>query len=240
MSKYTMQLRWIVEQVLSDAGAVNEMANWPLVYPKIGLAATGNCFGLSPYPVETEAMRKRINDKIIQHYYLKEMGTETVGQFGWRLNEAMNLIMPYYNNLYQLKVLDASHLIGADYTDTIKVIEGIAGESTGNGTSTVHSETGDDFTGRSLDTPQARIANLDDGWLTRAEKTNSSGTGDSDTTSTSKATSNSDRNRTDEHVAMRYDPSLQKQLLTIGRELLNIDRMIVEDDEINSCFMLVW
>lgn len=148
--------------------------------------------------------------------------------------------MPYYNALYGEKIVDASHLIGEDYTETVKILEDMSGSSKGSGTSSVESTSGDDYTGRRLDTPQARIQNLDDNWLTSAEKTSTSGTAESATTSSSTAESKSDRNRADDRSGRRYDPTLYKQLLTIGRELLNIDRMIVEDDEVSSCFMMIW
>lgn len=240
MSKYTTQLRWIIEQELADQNKEVTYMNWPFAYGRLGIASSGNVMGLPGYPVSREERRISINNRLIQHYWLKEIGTETIGQFGWRLNEALNLIMPYYNELYDSVVISASKLIGSDYVDTIKVLEGVKGTSKATGSSQVNSTSGDMFTGRSLDTPQAQIQNLDDGWLTRAEKTESEGSGHSDTSSSSVADSTSDRNRIDERTGRRYDPSMYKQLLTIGQELLNIDRMIVQDDEINSCFMLIW
>lgn len=252
MSKYTIQLRWIVEQELDDQGAPHIQSNWPLVYARLGLAATGNVHGLDGYPVASEARRQSINDMIIKLYYQREIGAETAGQFAWRMNETMCRIMPYYNALYEAKVIDASHLVGADYTDTVNALEDAlkngssTGKSTGTGTSTAHSETGDNFTGRSLDTPEGQIALLDDGYLTRAEKTESSGTGDNNTTSESTAdtsstmTEDTNKKRTEERTGRRFDPTQYGQLLTIGRELLNIDRMIAESDEVAENFMLIW
>ena len=48
MSKYTTQLRYIVE--------------------------SGFNLGLQDYPIYDETHRKELNDKIIQHYYVREIG----------------------------------------------------------------------------------------------------------------------------------------------------------------------
>lgn len=236
MSKYTTQLRWVVEQACADAGVSPEPANWPTAYAKLGLASSGNILGLAPYPVYQEAARATVNDAIIRRYWMNEIGAETAARFAWNLNDALSLVMPYYNQLWEMKVLDASHLVGEDFTETVKLLEHVNGTASGNGSSSSNSSSAS--TGRMLDTPQARIQNLDDGWLTTASKDETSGT-DSATSESSSETA-TDHDRTEERTHDRFDPTLYGQLLTIGRDLLNIPRMIVEDDEVASCFMLVW
>lgn len=236
MSKYTTQLRWIVEQTCADAGVEPIPANWPTAYAKLGLAASGNVLGLPAYPIYSEDERGPLNDMIIRRYWMNEIGAETAARFAWNLNDALSLIMPYYNRLWGLKVLDAAHLVGEDFKETLKLLEHVNGTASGNGSSSSNSSSAS--TGRMLDTPQARIQNLDDGWLTTASKDEMSGT-DSATSESSSETA-TDHDRTEERTHDRFDPTLYGQLLTIGRDLLNIPRMIVEDDEVRSCFMLVW
>lgn len=236
MSKYTTQLRWVVEQACADAGVSPEPANWPTAYAKLGLASSGNILGLAPYPVYQEAARATVNDAIIRRYWMNEIGAETAARFAWNLNDALSLIMPYYNQLWELKVLDAAHLVGEDFKETLKLLEHVNGTASGSGNSSSSSTS--NTIDRALDTPQARIANLDDGWLTNASKGEATG---SDTAqSESQSETATDHDRTEEREHDRIDPSMYKQLLTIGRDLLNIPRMIVEDDEVASCFMLVW
>ena len=69
MSKYSLQLRWLVEQTLADAKLPNIEANWHAAYDKLGLA---------DYPIFDEAYRQTLNDKIIRHYWVYEIGSETV------------------------------------------------------------------------------------------------------------------------------------------------------------------
>lgn len=236
MSKYTTQLRWVVEQACADAGVSPEPANWPTAYAKLGLASSGNILGLAPYPVYQEAARATVNDAIIRRYWMNEIGAETAARFAWNLNDALSLVMPYYNQLWEMKVLDAAHLVGEDFKETLKLIEHVNGTASGSGNSSSSSTS--NTIDRALDTPQARIQNLDDGWLTSASKGEATG---SDTAqSESQSETATDHDRTEEREHDRIDPSMYKQLLTIGRDLLNIPRMIVDDDEVRSCFMLVW
>lgn len=248
MSKYTTQLRWIVEQACADAGVEPVPANWQAAYPRLGLAVDGNALGLAPYPIYDELKRPFLNDMIIRRYWKREIGAETAASFAWNLNDALCLIMPYYNQLWSLKVLDAAHLLQEDFTETVKILENlnvaetIGGTSSGSGSSKTSSSS--NSTGRMLDTPQARIQNLDDGWLTNASKdeTTESGNASSESSATSKTDRDRDdkRDKIEERTHTIYDPNMYAQLLTIGRDLLNIPRMIVEDDEVQSCFMTVW
>ena len=58
-------------------------------------------FGLNDYPIFDEEYRELLNNKILMHYYMDEIGFETAGLFKVYLNNKMNEIMPYYNELYK-------------------------------------------------------------------------------------------------------------------------------------------
>ena len=60
-------------------------------------------FGLQDYPIFDEEYRLHLNDMILKHYYMSEIGFETANLFKQYLNNKMNEIMPYYNTLYQLQ-----------------------------------------------------------------------------------------------------------------------------------------
>lgn len=231
MSKYTTQLRWIVEQTLDDQGLPRSEESWPRAYAALGLDS---------YPVFDESYRQVINDKIIRHYYFREIGAETAARFRWNVNEAMRLIMPYYNKLLESTVIDVSHLLGENYDETIKMLEGVKGAGTSTGSSTADGTALNEYLGRMLDTPQAQVSNLDDGWLTSATRTETEDTTTSKATSESQTGSTKDTNRIQTREYARYDPTLYDKLLTYGSRLLNIDRMIVEDQELAECFMMVW
>lgn len=53
------------------------------------------------YPIFEEGHRKTLNDKIINHYYFREIGSETADRFNFYLGRKLNEIMPYYNELFR-------------------------------------------------------------------------------------------------------------------------------------------
>lgn len=97
MSRYTTQLRFPVEQKLTDLKISNTEENWPQVY---------QILGLHDYPIFDETYRSTLNNKIIRSYYFREIGFETLGQFAWQMRRTMFEIMPYYNQLYKSELLD--------------------------------------------------------------------------------------------------------------------------------------
>lgn len=95
MSKYTTQLRWIVESTQEKVPYTTQTRYSPATYKKLGL---------NEYPIFDESYRKVLNDKIIDHFYFREIGFETVAQFSWYMRRTMNEIMPYYNVLYSAEL----------------------------------------------------------------------------------------------------------------------------------------
>lgn len=58
-------------------------------------------FGLDKYPIFNETYRNILNNKILNHYYMCEIGLETAELFKFYLNNRLNEIMHYYNILYK-------------------------------------------------------------------------------------------------------------------------------------------
>lgn len=241
MSKYTVQLRYLVEQFAADHGANGiDPKNWPLAYPMLGLSGTVNTLNLPPYPVLSEDDRDRINRKIIQRYWFNEIGQETTGQFAWMLNESMNRIMPYYNQLYKAKIESLQKLVGEEW-DIDRLTElASSAVSKDTGTTDGANQTSSNSVNRSLDTPQARIENLDDGYLTMATKGNDETNGTTHVSDSRDTTSKRDDSGTFGEKGKRLSPQHWELALGIGRELLNIDNMIINDMELRDCFMQIW
>lgn len=57
--------------------------------------------GLDRYPIFEESHRGELNEKIVQHYAMREIGFETDDMFIFELRRKMNEIMPPYNKLYE-------------------------------------------------------------------------------------------------------------------------------------------
>ena len=69
------------------------------------LIDNGFDIGLKDYPIFDENYRKQLNDKIINHFYFREISAETETQFRFFINRKMAEIMPYYNKLYESEKL---------------------------------------------------------------------------------------------------------------------------------------
>ena len=105
MSKYTTEVRFICESYagLSESGGLSKTAEIiekarPLIFD-------------FDYPIFDVEYRKTLESKILKHYYTREIGFEVVGLWKLYLDEKLNLIMPYYNQLYQSALLKIEPLI---------------------------------------------------------------------------------------------------------------------------------
>lgn len=79
----------------------------------------GYDFGLNDYPIFNESYRKTLNDNIINSYYFSEICEETVARWAIRFKNKMNVIMPYYNKLYESQLIEIEPLTKITETKTI-------------------------------------------------------------------------------------------------------------------------
>lgn len=120
MGKYTTEVRYICETNVSEPvdgrgfNAVDEIIN----------KSRANIFNFT-YPIFDESYKPVLETKILRHYYTREICEETAGLWKLRLCDRLNLIMPYYNKLYESELLKFNPLYDVDITRTHgKSIEG--------------------------------------------------------------------------------------------------------------------
>ena len=77
-----------------------------------------------------ECHRKELNDKIIEHYYFREIGAETPDRFNFYLRRKMREIMPYYNQLYISEMIKFDPL-ATDYFEEQRAHERAMAEQNG-------------------------------------------------------------------------------------------------------------
>lgn len=195
MSKYTTELRYLIQ--------------------------SGFDLGLNDYPIFEESYRSKLNEKILNHYYMREIGFETAGLFKRYLNVKMNEIMPYYNQLY------LSAQIEFDPLETYSTNEQYERETTGDNTSQ------DEGENKSLqnDTPMGSLQDpFSENYATTSQKTN--------TTNTTKLNS-SENEKYSRKLSGKNDSKSNSQLLMEYRQsFLNIDVLIIE--ELDVLFMQLW
>lgn len=72
------------------------------------------------FPYYDESDRTRFQQMIINHFYFREIGVETLGQFLFNLSARLNEIMPYYNQLYSSTKLNPEILDNYRITETME------------------------------------------------------------------------------------------------------------------------
>ena len=108
MSRFTTEVRYICETMAGH----NESVGYNDISSTITTAAP-LLFNFD-FPIFDEAYRLPLETKILRHFYTREICEETVGLWKLRLEDKLNLIMPYYNQLYRSELLEFNPMYDVD------------------------------------------------------------------------------------------------------------------------------
>lgn len=231
MSKYTTEVRFICETCADlnesvDYNKVNEIINKSI--PKI--------FDFE-FPIFDENYRNVLCNKILKHYYTREIGFETVGLWKLKLDTKLNEIMPYYNQLYASELIKFNPLDNVNITKSykLKTDKGTKSDSTSNGSQNVKSSDEDKFSR----TPMGALTDVKDNkYLTEVRIVDSDRNG----TSNSNIVFNENVSNIDDYIETitgKNDMgSMSKYLKEFRETFLNIDLMIIE--ELENLFFGLW
>ena len=243
MSKYTTLLRWIVEQ---------EQTNVPYSSSVRYTNATYKKLGLDSYPIFKESYRKQLNDKIIDHFYFREIGFETAALFAWYMRRTMNEIMPYYNELYTVEAQIDDPL--TDYDKSWKESWDADVKDTGTVGNVSKSTTNVDAEGTThnrnvfQDTPMSLLDNsssptvqhLD--YATSVTYDDGSSTDSSDTINNANSTKTMNTNRNDAGWRVHDEKGRNTSQIELFEKLkdkyMNLDMEII--NHLEDLFMGVW
>ena len=185
------------------------------------------------YPIFDETRRSALNQRILDHWALYEIGQETPNMFKFALNRRLREIMPFYNQLYLSTQITFDPLSTMDYTDTTASDNTLntAQDSVSHNTN----ETGSRARVVSSELPQVHLSPDEDYASSGADTTsdtNVSGDGTSNTTGLDTTSGTVTHNSTG-----RQGPAATL-LMEYRTSLLNIDLMVVM--ECANLFMGVW
>lgn len=169
------------------------------------------------YPLYDPNYKKVLEQKIINHYYFREIGLETIAQFKHFLKEKMNRIMPLYTRYYETEFLITKDDYMINLDNTITRTNEVKSNSSGNAKGK----------GIFSDTPQAKLqGGLD--YATNMNEDTSSTTGQANTFETyiEKLRGN---------ASMRYNADILDEWRKTWH---NIDEEIIE--ELNDLFMNIY
>lgn len=126
MSKFTTEVRFICE---SEAG-YDSSQGYSTIDDILNISAP-KIFDFK-FPIFDEDYRLPLEKKILKHFYTREICEETYGLWKLRLDDRMNMLMPYVNQLYESALLKFDPFHDVDLTRKLDI------ENTGdNNTTTV-------------------------------------------------------------------------------------------------------
>lgn len=190
----------------------------------------GNSISLNDYPIFDENYRSVLNTNIIDYYYFREIGFETVAQFNHYLNNKMNIIMPYYNKIYIATLKEINPLNNYNLTEKYeKIYEG-------SGNNTTNDMSNSDSLNAFSDTPQGNVSNneiTELNYLSEATQNKAN----YKNLSTSNMKNNAMENYIKNTSGTQGIPE-SEMIKKYVDSLLNVDKMII--DELSDLFMKVW
>lgn len=242
MAKYTTELRSICEELsgFGHGGYADVDVIIAGAIPKI--------FDFS-YPIFDEQYRIPLETKILTHYYTREIGLETYGLWKLKLKDKLNMIMPYYNKLYESEKIKFNPMHNMDLTTDHQLTRN---EKQDDKTTSL---TTDDYSGTNdtsgadynlfSDTPQGGLTGVDAmTYLTEATKIQKGTVVTDDNSRTTDFGGTFDGSRettehwTDAVTGKNSGESFSDMLLKFRDTFLNIDMMVI--DELENLFMGVW
>ena len=228
MAKYTVELRKICETLGED-----QVVKWFEDYDLTNYLSFDEIKTITDRGTWSPA---RLAQKIVDHYYMREIGVETVALFKRKVKVKMQEIMEDYLPVIYTASLQYDPLMNVNYTETY------TGENTSENTST--SETSADSSSNGLtinsDTPQGKInktAILNGDY---ASSTSANEIEDSATT-----TSNGSNSGTGTQVYTKHfegnqgiSATYQKMIQQYRENIRAIDKEIIES--LSSLFMTIY
>lgn len=179
--------------------------------------------------------KDKLARKIVDHYYMREIGFETVGLFKHYAKVTMQEIMEKYLPLIYSSSIKYDPLVNVDYTETFQREAENINETTSTGNSTSNSNSNSSGLTVSSDTPQGQInktAILQGEYAssTSANDTDSTITDNTDTTSTSNATGNTNENYTKRVKGNSgVSATAQKMVEQYRQNIIAIDSQIIKE-----------
>lgn len=228
MARYTVELRKIIETIGED-----NVLKWFQDYDLTNYLSFEEIKVITDKGTWSPA---RLARKILDHYYMYEIGTETVALFKHQVKVAMQEIMEEKLPLIYSASLQYNPLVNVNYTETY------TGENTTTNTSTSDSTATSTSSGLTVnsDTPQGQINKesiLQGNYASSTsaneieDEANTTSTGESEGTGTQVYTKHFEGNQ---GISATY----QKMIEQYRDNIRMIDREIIED--LRDLFMVIY
>lgn len=233
MSKYTFELRELFEPIKFN----------PPLYTRSQIEGWFKDYELSDYLTQEQIdvineaglwNKDKLAKKIVNHYYMRESGLETIGLFKHYAKVTMDELMEEYLPLIYSASIEYDPLVNVDYTETFNRTAENEGQGTSTGSNTSTSTNNSSGLVVGSNTPQGQIskAGILAGNYASSTSANENEASINDTTSTTGSTST--QNNTNEEYLKRVkgnsgvSATAQKMILQYRENIIAIDRDIIK------------
>lgn len=249
MAKYTVTLKSICEEI---SGLISS--------PTQAISISRPIIFDFEYPLYTDDNPNRkseLETKILKWYYLREIGLPTMSIWKWQLENRLNEIMPYYNELYRtayelirnrpdIEYSNTRHEVGTGTTETSNVSK-TASNTLGANTDSTTSIGTDNTLNTASDLPQGKLTDFEDkSYLSAASKAENSNSNNSTATGTSSSdykqdtSANASGSTTNvfDATSSGHNTNVSTLIGKYREQIMNVDAMIIHD--LAELFMGVW
>lgn len=176
MANYTVELRKVIELYGKET-----VKSWFMAYELSNFLLPEQLAVLQNSPIWS---KEKLADKILNHYYMREIGFETPELFAHYVQITMKEIMESKLPLIYTTALEYDPLVNVDYTETFN--RTASGSGTNEGTSNSSSNNNSSGLNINSDTPQGQISktNILNGTYASSTSASESESNITDTTST--------------------------------------------------------
>lgn len=236
MSRYTLRLKDVCEYLYNnktndklidtDIPDIKNIFDVPDIDTIIKDVRT-KIFDFSyPLPNNSEETKIGLETKIIKHYYMREIGFDSWGRFKLALNERLNLIIPYFNELYKsVEMNNDNPLSNNDYKET--KVTNFNRNNSGNSTTTDNGSNKRVFE----DTPTSQLGNTDYATNITTDTMNTTSNFENE----GKSNGNEEMNRI---ITGLSGYSKQEMIARYRQNIINVDEAII--NELYDLFLLIY
>ena len=244
MAKYTMELRELFEPIKYN----------PPLFTRNDIEGWFKDYNMYDYLTENQISvienariwdKNKLARKIVNHYYMREIGFETIGLFKHYVKTTMDEIMEKYLPLIYSSSIEYDPLVNVDFTETFERNKDTSsnGSSTSNGNSNSSSSSNTSSLNVSSDTPQGQInkSAILNGAYASETSANEGNSSINDTTTSENSGEINNESEENENYLKRVkgnsgvSATAQRMIAQYRDNIISIDKEII--NELNILFM---
>lgn len=236
MSKYTTQLRYICKKYGDD-----EIIRWFSDYDLLDYLTLDE---IKVIENRGTWSKEKLAKKIINHYFMYEIGFETPALFKHYVKTSMQEIMEKYLPLIYSSSIKYDPLVNVDFTESLKRNRDNTGTIKNDGTNSSNSSASASSLNVNSDTPQGQISKneiLSGKYASNTDASESVSSGEDKSIINNTQTNN--LNEKEEYTKTvkgnsGVSATAQKMIEQYRQNIITIDRNII--NELNELFMGIW